>query len=668
MLPAFTDRDLSWLSFNGRVLKEATKENVPLLERLKFLSIFSSNLDEFYRVRIPSVMALHKIEKDTDKAALLRQINDAIQQQQQLFGTTLKQEIIPSLKKHAIHFIYNEPMPETIQEVVCNYFFNKLAAYISPVKLSSDKAFFPENNKIYLIASVQEENQNELYIINIPSETLPRFFSIHQDGTEYIVFLDDIIRENIRYIFPDAVIKSVHSIKITRDAELDLQDEYEGDLAEKIEKQLLNRDLGIATRLLYDSALPEKELQHLVHILKLEHANIVAGGKYHNLKNLDSFPVKDAGLRYQEWKSFPYKIQETSLFNTILKQDILLHVPYQSYDTVLRFFNEAALHRDVEEIYITLYRIAGDSTIANALISAAKNGKKVTVFVELKARFDEANNIRWAKKMQEAGVTIIYSIPELKVHAKVALVKKRVNNTLRYFGVLATGNFNETTARFYTDHILFTAQEEMLKELDSLFAFLSKRKKPGEEDTLPLNHLLVARFNLQTKFVELIDREIANAANGKTSGITIKLNNLEEATMIEKLYEAANAGVAIDLMVRGICRLNPDFVPNGKITVKRIVDRYLEHGRIFIFHNNGNEKIWLGSSDWMERNLYRRIEVCFPLYEERLKTQIRQIVALQLSDNTQAEYISRLNTEAVPHQPIASQYETYKLIQSWQDA
>jgi polyphosphate kinase len=341
------------------------------------------------------------------------------------------------------------------------------------------------------------------------------------------------------------------------------------------------------------------------------------------------------------------------LLDYLQRKEILLHPPYHSYDTVLRFFNEAAIDVDVRRIYVTLYRVAKDSRIANAMIQAARNGKKVTVFVELKARFDEANNIKWAKRMKEAGVDIIYSIPELKVHAKLALIKRKKNDKTEYFGLLSTGNFNEGTARFYTDHILMTSNPNLLTEAEELFRFLKKRKKPSHTHLLTFQHLLVAQFNLQERFIALIDREIRNARKGLAASIVIKLNNLEEKVMIAKLYEASRAGVKISLIVRAICCLVPGVQGMSEnIKVIRIVDRYLEHGRIFIFHNNGRSEIFMGSADWMDRNLHRRIEVCFPVYQRAMKEEIALMINLQLSDNAQAVQIdSKGNNIPVSGEP-----------------
>jgi len=667
--PNLINRDISWLAFNGRVLQEATRVGVPLLERLKFLSIYSSNLDEFYRVRIPALLALSRID-GPEKAdeGVPGEVNRIIAGQQQTFGRVLREVILPALEAQGIRFVYRQPVPEPLKAATREYFLSRLAAFLQLVRLSAAGDFFPENNKIYLAIGITEGDKEDVVILNIPSPECGRFYTATVDGIQYVLTIDDIIKDNLAFVVPGVQIRSCYSFKITRDAELDLADEFKGDIAEKIEQQITIRDLGLATRLLYDAEMPAAELQQLVQTFHLEHATLVEGGAYHNLRDLADFPVKRDSLSYDRWPSVPCGLSAQRIFERIEKRDMLLHVPYHSYDTVLQFFNEAALDPAVTDISITLYRMAGDSLIGNALISAARNGKNVTVFVELKARFDEANNIRWSKRMKAAGVKIIYSIPGLKVHAKVALVKKKVADRSVYYGLLATGNFNESTARFYTDHILMTAHKGMLRELELLFIFLAKRRKPETVDRFfAPEHLLVAQFNLQNEFLRLIADEIAAAQQGKPAGITIKLNNLEEEVMINKLYEAAQAGVKVVLLVRGICRLKPG-VPglSEGITVKRIVDRYLEHGRIFIFHNNGDPRVYLGSADWMNRNIYRRIEVCFPVYAPELKQALQEMMQIQLEDTGSAVTLdaSGNNTDGPSDAPDAlhAQRELYQLI------
>lgn len=672
---SFFDRDLSWLSFNGRVLEQAARTDVPLMEKVNFLAIFSSNLDEFYRVRMPVLLALDKLGKlkntnpDDKLTDVLQRAQNLIRQQQEQFGRLFVKGIIPSLKNNGIHLLFNEPLPEALVNKTNEYFFSQVMAFLQPVELSDQKKFFPQNNQLYFLISLAHEGGRErTVLLDIPSAQLPRFFKAEVNDKTYVIFLDDIIRYNLDKLFKNETIKGCYSFKITRDAELDLKDEYPGDLSEQIEKQLLKRDLGIATRFLYQPGIPLRLLHVVSNSLGIPASSLVEGGGYHNLKDLFSLPVNRPDLQYDKWPPITYTPVDLreSVFDRTEKKDQLISTPYQSYSTILRFFNEAALDVAVEEIYVTLYRVANDSRIVNALISAAMSGKNVTVLVELKARFDEANNIKWAKKMKTAGVNIIYSVTALKVHAKVALVKRNVNGRVKYYGLLATGNFNESTAAFYTDHILITANGALLREMELLFIFLSRRERPKSPGLIRFRHLLVAQFNLQQQFLDLIDGEIANATQGLPASIIIKLNNLEERTLISKLYEASNAGVKICLIVRSICCLIPG-IPgmSENITIKRIVDRYLEHGRVFIFHNNGSPKVYLGSADWMNRNIYRRIEVCFPVYDEQIKAEIIAIINLQLQDNVQAVILNN-NLENVPiavnEPPVQSQKDIYRLL------
>ncbi|MGF7037419.1 polyphosphate kinase 1 [Mucilaginibacter lappiensis] len=670
---SFFDRDLSWLLFNERILMEAEKEDIPVMERVNFLSIYSSNLDEFYRVRMPVILALHKLSKHAqdDKEDVLLEAQQLIEGQQQRFGQIFTGRLIPLLKENKVKLLFNEPLPAAIQNKVTDFFFSQVMAFLQPIDLSeTGKKFFPENNKLYFLVNLGLKQAKERTILlNIPSNQLPRFYSVNVDDEQYIIFLDDIIRYNLNKLFKDEEINGCYSFKITRDAELDLKDEYRGDLSEQIEKQLLKRDMGIATRFLHQPGIPLRTLHLITEKLGLQGSSVVEGGMYHNLKDLMGLPVSLPGVRYNKWQPITNSrlTEQGSLFDYIAKRDCIFHAPYQSYNSILRFFNEAATDVNVQEVFVTLYRVASDSRIVNALISAASNGKKVRVMVELKARFDEANNIKWAKKMKEAGVEIIYSDKALKVHAKIALVKRLVNGRVIYSGLLATGNFNESTAAFYTDHILMTANPLILREMELLFIFLAKKAKTSDGYPIDFKHLLVAQFNLQQRFLELIDREIKNAKQGLPAAITIKLNNLEERILISKLYEASQAGVKISLIVRSICCIIPGVKGMSEnITVRRIVDRYLEHGRIFIFNNNNTPEVFLGSADWMNRNIYRRIEVCFPVYDQEIRREITDIIDLQLKDNVQAVNLNDQlqNVEIERHEPlIQSQRAIYELLQ-----
>ncbi|MFN8291149.1 MAG: polyphosphate kinase 1 [Chitinophagaceae bacterium] len=648
----FLNRDLSWLSFNHRVLMEAADRSVPLYSRISFLSIFSSNLDEFFRVRMPSIFAFTSIDakktslRDEYPKELVQQVQTLVQQYQEEFGRILTQQILPDLLENNICLYYGEPIRAEHKETIREYFLSKVLSFLQPLLLQKDNQpnVFLENNALYFVVDLESggtEGKRAYALLNIPSSNLPRFFELPSLGDDsYIVFLDDVIRENLEEIFPGYTIRGAYSVKLTRDAEMSLEDEFTGDIAEKIEKQLEKRDAGHATRLLFDKAMPQEIREFVQKYFLLRNEEMVEGGRYHNLKDLGSLPNPKKGkLTYSSWPSVshPGFDNHRSVFQCIAEKEKMLHLPYHSYNYILRFFNEAAIDPAVKEIYVTLYRVAADSHIVNALISAAKNGKKVTVFVELKARFDEANNLRWSKKMKAAGVKIINSIPRLKVHAKVALVKRTENGGPKAYSFMATGNFNESTGRFYTDHVLFTPNPEFGNELDMLFEYLQSRKQPGEYGKIPFKHLLVSQFNLIKRFSQLIDREIGHAKAGMPASIIIKVNNLQEREMIAKLYKASKAGVKVHMIVRSICALAPGLEGQSEnITVYRIVDRYLEHARVFIFHNNGEPEYYMGSADWMNRNLHSRIEVCFPVYDKAISRELQHIIDLQLSDNKKA--------------------------------
>ena len=659
----FFNRDISWLSFNERVLQEATKPSVPLMERFRFLSIYSSNLDEFYRVRVP---VYNRKKATAEESVIYTQLSAIIDGQQKFYGQIIREELIPELAKHGIIFLYNTPVPGMLEGRMRDYFYNHIAGYIQIINLELNADFFPLNNQLYKAIFTQENDNLSAWIINIPSDVLPRFLEIVADNKVYILFLDDIVEYCLQFIFKRELIVAAFNIKLTRDASLDLIEKEAVDPADLIEKELSKRDKGKATRFLYDSEVSGPLIERLRKYLDLKKTAVVAGGRYHNLKDLGSIPLKDKNLQYPKRPALrPLSLDiNGSIFTAIVQQERLIHTPYHSYDCILRFFNEASIDREVTDIFVTLYRIASDSQIAHALISAAKNGKNVFVIVELKARFDEANNIRWAKSMKAAGIKIVYTENELKIHAKIALIKRK--GELPYIGLLSTGNFNENTSKFYTDHILLTSHQPMLHEMEMLFEKLLHVNKIKQSGNLLLNHLLIAQFNLYEDFIFLIDREIAHAATGHSSGIILKLNNLEEESLISKLYEASNAGVNIQLIIRGICRLIPG-VPDQseRISVRRIVDRYLEHGRVFIFENLGNKAIYLGSSDWMNRNIFHRIEVCFPIYDETLKNEIIDLINLQLADNVQAAIIdSELSNRPVNtgYPAIRSQEEIYNYL------
>lgn len=647
-IPVFFNRDLSWLSFNERILNEAAKNDVPLLERINFLAIYSSNLDEFYRVRMPVLSALKKIKNAADaykldvlESKVHKKAKDIILKNQEHYGKILIEQIIPEMKKNHVYLAYNEDLPSAIQPQAQNYFYSRIVSSLEIIRSEQLANFFPENNQLYFLVTVKNKQERKVAIVKIPSNELGRFFQAEYESTNYLLFIDDIIRYHLPDIFTGYDKVKAFSFKITREAELDLENEYEGDIAIKIEEQLKKRDYGLATRILYQSDMPKRHLKKLIELFSIPKISTMPGGRYHNLKDFFSFPILHKPWKDKAQPPLTTSLSpDTSLYKSIEEGDILISPPYQSYDMVLRFFNEAVINEDIEEIFTTIYRVADSSLILKALITAAKNGKKVTVFVELKARFDEGNNLKWAKKMQQAGIKVLYSIPKLKVHAKVALIKRKKGRGNPYLSLFSTGNLNEKTAKIYADHVLLTANQKMGRELESVFNFLYRRRKVTRTTQLNFEHLLVAQFNLAETFIECIDREIANAITGLPAEITIKLNNLEEKNLIEKLYEANNAGVKINLIVRSICRLVPGLKGlSENIKVRRIVDRYLEHSRVFIFSNNGKKQMYMGSADWMNRNIHNRIEVCFPIYDKTLREEIKDILTFQFNDTESAVFI-----------------------------
>lgn len=655
----FYNRELSWLGFNYRVLQEAATPSVPLFERLKFLSIFSSNLDEFFRVRYPAVLALSSLKKKTQKqitaespVELIEAIHKEISRQLLEFGRVLD-DILPDLRKNGIHLYYSESIKECHQEEITDIFLSRVLSFIQPLLLDGKSTFNPANNQLYFASSLKKSQEDLIRhaVVNIPSDKLPRFFVLSpEEGMNHVVFIDDIIRENMQIIFPGFEILGIYSFKINRDAELDFEEEYHADVLRKIERQLNKRNFGHPSRFLFEKTMPMNTQLFFTSVLDLELDEMFGGGRYHNLKDLITLPAFGKKLLYNSLEPIHKKlVKNGDIFNLILSKDVLLHFPYHSYNTILSFFNQAAIDPDVSEIYIALYRIASESHIANALISAAKNGKNVTAFLELKARFDEYNNIQWSKKMKEAGVKLIYSIPGIKVHSKIALVKKQNKEHTIHYSVLSTGNFNETTARFYTDHILLTTNATIGNELERLFKFLGERRLPVNANELKFRKLLVSQFNMTERFNELIEEEITKQKEGMPALIRIKLNNLEEQGMINSLYNASRQGVKVQLIIRGICCIIPSLKEiSENITVKRIVDRYLEHSRIFIFGAENDCEVMIGSADWMNRNLHRRIEVCVPIDDAGCKQELIDYFELQWSDNDKSIFFDETMQQIKP--------------------
>lgn len=640
------NRDISWLSFNQRVLDEAADAQLPLFERLKFLAIYSSNLDEFYRVRVAMLKHIQDLNNtadavDKDPTPVLDEINRIVELQLDYFGYVLRKLVIPALRKEGIVLNYHKKdIPHRLLKEITDYFRSKVLGYLQPVIFHDSREIFLENRLLYLVLKVTHKVTGELSYatVNVPNE-LPRFY-YGSGRLHYVIFLDDVIRTNLRMLFPGYNISEAFSVKLNRNADLRLDDELGGDLVEKIKSSLKRRKVGVPSRLLYDAAMPLDMVNAIMFATRVRETDLSAGGRYHNLHDLATIrnPLYPR-LSIKQWKQIRCKTLDDapSILDHIEKKDELLHIPYHSYDYVLRFFNEAAVDPYVTEIHATFYRVAADSFIVNSLISAAKNGKKVFAFIEVKARFDEENNLQWAKKMDEAGVVITYSMPNLKVHAKAALVIRKKSGFARRLAYLATGNFNERTAAYYADHGLFTTHTDLTADLRKVFMFLQKKKPINK-----LHFLLVSPFNLRTALEERIDREIANVKAGGTGQMTIKVNNLEDASMVTKLYEASMAGVEVVVLVRGICTLSPQTKPvSDNIKVLRLVDRYLEHSRIFVFHNNGNKEVFLGSADWMVRNLSERVEVVFPVLDQNLKVELIKYLAYQIHDNSKLRILDQ---------------------------
>ncbi len=652
------DRDLSWLSFNYRVLMEAMDENVPLLERLRFIAIYSSNLDEFFRVRVANIRNIRQIDKkkinkriDFDAKSLLDDIHQEVNLQLDQYGKALKEIITGLAKKDHLICMHVDEIPKSLKSDLLHYFKTKVSAFIQPIKITKDDPLFLDNQAIYLTAELKN---NSVFILNIPTNHLGRFYSYKAGNKTYYVFLDDIIRLHLDMIFPETEIVSSHAIKLNKDSDLQIDDEFEGSLVRKIERQIQKRNLGTPSRFLFDGEMSKKLIATLTSKLDLHPEDMVTGGRYHNLNDFFQINIKDPELVYKSTDAVtvPELMETRSIFKSIEKKDRLLHFPYQSYDHVLQFFNEAAIDPEVQEINVTFYRMAKDSIIGEALISAAKNGKKVAVFMEVKARFDEKNNLEWARKMRAAGIKIIYSLPGLKVHAKVALVKKKD----KMYGFFGTGNLNEKTSEIYCDHGLLSTNPELTKELSEVFKHLLTRYTPP-----PFNHLIVSQFGAVESFTAKIDREIQHAEAGKEARIIVKVNNLQENSLIKKLYEADKKGVDVKLIVRSICCL----VPSKRLKVKRIVDRYLEHGRVFYFHNDDKQEIYLGSADWMNRNLHRRIEVCFPIFDDQMKQEILTILKYQWKDDFKGVWLSKKMENQRPkiERNIRAQADTLKYLQ-----
>lgn len=647
------NREISWLRFNDRVLQEAADPTVPIIERIRFLGIFSNNRDEFFRVRVATLNRMQNASKKTLKLIdnnvekILAQIQKMVIAEQHKSEKIYK-EILKKLEDENIFIINEHQLLLEHLGFVKEYFITHVLPLLAPIMLNNNIKFpYLKDKFIYLIIKMTKwgkVEKNRYALIEVPSDTTPRFVVLPEiKNKKYVIFLDDIIRYCLDDIFSIFDYDSIdaYTIKLTRDAELNIDNDIVSKaLLEKLSKELKNRKKGAPVRLVYDSEMPKDILELLLKkITVLKQDNLIPGGRYHNFKDFMQFPnVGSSHLRYKNITPLHDKNLDIhkSCFKTLREKDILLFYPYQSYHHIIDILREASIDPKVNAIEITLYRMASNSNIANILINAVKNGKTVTAIVELKARFDEEANIYWANKLEEEGVRVIYGVPGLKVHSKLFLIHRKEEGEINKYVHIGTGNFNENTAKVYSDFSLLTSSKKITNEVERLFKFYKDNSRKYD-----YKHLLVSPFNMRKKLSELIDNEIKNAKNKKPAFIYLKMNSLVDENMIKKLYAASNAGVKIRLIIRGICCLVPQIGGvSSNIKVISIVDKFLEHSRLFIFCNNEKSLTFISSADWMSRNLDHRSEVAVPVYDKTIQQQLKNIFDIQWNDNTKARALN----------------------------
>lgn len=646
----YVERDISWLYFNRRVLQEACRQDVPLLERLSFLGIYSNNLDEFFRVRVASQTRIAEWDgkqgaKEAAKAkSIVRQISKLNARYQKEYEEGVHQ-VYEDLRKENICIISDKDVTEDQLEFIHSYYSDHIDGLIVPVRFASVKHldYESDQNIYHAVRAVKTTSTGnhayEYAFFELPVQNCGRFVRLpDKDGKSYIMYLDDVVRCSLPKIFAGSGYTSFESyaFKFTRDAEMEIDDDQRSGILQKISKGLKTRKKGEALRVVYDSSMPQDLLKRVIGKLDLGLSDtVMQGGRYQNHKDLMKFP--DCGRKDLKYRPMPQITQSVfqesgTIMQRIKEQDRFLHVPYHSFSTFIGLLHEAALNSNVKSIKITLYRLAKDSKVIKALIGAARNGKKVTAVIELLARFDEESNMVWAQKLQDAGVKVIFGVEGLKIHSKVVHIGMKKGPDI---ACVSTGNFHEGNARTYTDCIMMTASPRITSDVDLLFSFIEKPYIP-----VRFRELLVSPNGMKKKFLSLIDAEIKNKKAGKPAYIKIKINHITDETMVAKLYEAAKAGVEIDLLVRGNCSLVTKNLPeNCHMRVSAIIDRYLEHSRIFIFAGGGVEKVFLGSADWMPRNLDNRIEVIAPVYDPTLKLEMKRIVEYGLRDVRQGRLV-----------------------------
>jgi len=670
------NRELSWLAFNERVLQEAEDKSVPLIERIKFLGIFSNNRDEFFRVRVATLKRVLRHQKKAEElmgenpALLLDKIQKTVIDQQNKFEIVY-QDILKELNRKKISILNEKQLSKQQGVFVKNHFKEKVMPSLFPIMLDPSAPFpYLKDKSGYLIVKLGRtgnEKKSKFALIEIPTELQTRFVVLPKEKeNNYIILLDDVIRYCLEDIFQNFEHDyfEAYNIKLTRDAEIDMDNDISKSFIEKISKGLKARKKGQPVRLVYDSKISPDILEFIMKKIRLgKEDNPIPGGRYHNFKDFMSFPnVGTVDLIYKKIQPLkhPDLVNQKSIFKVIKEKDVLVTYPYQSFDHIIDLLREASIDPKVQSIKITLYRVAKNSNVVKALINAIKNGKSVTAVIELQARFDEESNIFWANKLQEEGAKVIYGVPGLKVHSKMFSIARKENGKINYYTHIGTGNFNGDTSKVYTDHSLLTSDNRITEEVEKVFAFYEDNFKSGA-----YKHLLVSPFFMRKRLVQLINQEIRNAKAKKDASITLKLNNLVDPEMIKKLYEASSEGVKIKLIVRGICSLVAGVKGlSDNIEAISIVDKFLEHSRVFIFCNAGDEKYFISSADWMTRNLDHRSEVAVPIYDKTIQLQLKKIIDTLWKDNTKARILgSKQNNEyrKQPGKKVKAQEEIFNL-------
>ena len=666
MKKAYVERDVSWMYFNHRILQEAEKEFVPLLERLSFLGIYSNNLDEFFRVRVASLnrMLERKLDKDTEQQIKksLKTINKLNESYSKEY-TEAVDKVFEELETHKIRLVTEANLNDEQKDFLSQFFYDKLNGSVNPIWLSEiEDLTVLEDNRIYLIVEKCEkkDNKKKYAIVKVPDRIFGRWVKIpSSDGFDNIMYLDDVIRYCLPLVFlgfKESTYRA-YSFKFTKDAEMEMDNDADFGTMEKIALGVNSRKKGEAVRVIYDHEMPremQRKLRDRLNTKELDAS--LAGGRYQNHKDLMSFP--DCGrndLKYDKWTPImkPEFVSNESILDQIRQKDRFIHVPYHNFNGYIRVLREAAIKPEVKSIKTTLYRLAKDSKVVKALITAARNGKKVTAVVELLARFDEESNIKWSKRMQEEGVNVIFGVEGLKIHSKLLYIESKKGN----IACIGTGNFHEGNAKIYTDYLMMTARPKIVNEVAKVFDFIDRPFSPFR-----FSELLVSPNSMKSRILRMLDTEIRNASEGKEAWVKIKINHITDTDMVTKLYQASKAGVKIDIVIRGNCSLVPGIKGlSENIRCVGIIDRYLEHSRILIFANGGKPRYFLGSADWMPRNLLNRIEVLTPVYDEELQADLMRTISYGMRDTTNGRFVDGKGTNNfVEGEPFRSQQELYK--------